>query len=206
MEGAKIPARTILSNHCPWNYRCSVGCQYIGLPIETVEGKDLTENFANNESEIDNFGNNTALVNNNLGKVDPERYPGMIKSIPEWSPFGHSYVAAIGFEEGSSDDIKKYQMGDLVKIENNTSLNPYMNTPQVFVCTSTHSNPRLFHPYFSKDHWLKDECSKELDSCKKRFPPRGENEKYQAYTRVKGHIPQPLRFGGFPGTEEYPFE
>jgi phage-related protein len=41
-------------------------------------------------------------------------------------------------------------------------------------------------PFFNKEHWVADQCSKTLTGCKMRFGNEGS-----------------LPFGGFPGTEEY---
>ena len=216
MDNAKIPARKIISNFCPWTYRCSVGCKYSGLPIESIEGVDLTENFLSkkNQGLFSNSSSiNEALLDKDLGKVRADRYPEMLKSVPEWSPFGHQFSEeSKKFLEGSEGGIFSYKLGDLVKIVNSSSSNPYVQAPQVFVCTKTHTSPAEFHPYLSKSYWAKDECSKTISACKKRFPPRGsvEEKKYATrgniFVRKEGTIPQDLRFGGFPGTEEYPFE
>ena len=56
--------------------------------------------------------------------------------------------------------------------------------PSYYVCIKENKNK---NPRISPEHWVKDECSKNLEGCKCRF---GE-----------GVLP----FGGFPGTEKFGF-
>ena len=78
LKGAEVPARVVLSNYCNWTYRCSIGCKYSGLPIETADGESL------------------------LYGVNDQRYPDGISDIPEWSSYGVNSDpnAPTGYEEG----------------------------------------------------------------------------------------------------------
>ena len=218
MENAWIPARQLIANHCGWSYRCSIGCKYNGLPIETNEGKSLISALAfgsnaqeNDLSEIDVIG---------YGRVDYTKYQGqgaLINAVPEWDRYGHQYIASnqedgLGeFVVGTQDDPKGYQLGDVVKIINNNSSNPYINVPQVFVCIKTHQFAVDHHPILDKKYWLKDECNKTIEACEKRF---GDSEEFEKFNKIEGsklpgaitHESAGLRFGGFPGAESYPFE
>ncbi len=64
LKGAQVPARVVLSNYCNWTYRCSVGCKYSGLAIESSDGESLTAG------------------------VIPTLYPDGISDVPEWSRHG----------------------------------------------------------------------------------------------------------------------
>lgn len=175
VENAWVPARKILSNYCNWTYRCEIGCNYKGLPIETLEGKDLTKGFANQ-----------SIYRSNQGSVDPSKYTKMIDSVPSWSK-----------------DTEKYKLGDVVKIIFDNTSNPYIKTPQVFVCIKDHDSPSEHHPYLDQEHWAKDECQKTIESCKKRFTDDPDFIKHNRIEQV--NVPG-IRFGGFPGTQNYAIE
>lgn len=176
IEDSMVPARVILSRYCNWTYRCKIGCGYKGLPIETGSSKSLTSNFSK-DSE---------------GFIDPEQYPNGISDIPEWSRYG---------KDGSPEQLKGYKLNDVVKIVNEKSKNPYVSAPKVFVCAQEHQFAKDFHPFFNADHWLEDACTKSIESCKKRFSR--DDTSLIRYNRADD---LGLRFGGFPGTEQYPIE
>lgn len=175
IEDSMVPARTIMSRYCTWTYRCSIGCKYKGLPIETSSGKLLTEGFAEK----------------NQGFIDANQYND-ISDIPEWSKYG---------KNGSPGNLKGYELNDIVKIINSNSRDPYVATPKVFVCAKNHTVAKNFHPFFNKDYWLEDSCPKSIEGCKKRFS--NEDANLTPYNKADG---KGLRFGGFPGTEQFPIE
>ena len=177
LEDSPVPARVVLSDYCNWSYRCNIGCNYRGLPIETIEGQSLISNFESSGG----------------GQVNPNRYSDGIKSIPEWNRYGHL---------GTKDNVKGYNSGDLVKIINNSSVDPYKKIPQVFVCIKNHSIANKHHPFFDKEYWLKDECQKNINSCRKRFGTADSSLfPYNFAESSPG-----LKFGGFPGTEKFNVE
>ena len=171
LENSPVPARVVLSSSCGWTYRCSVGCRYSGLPIETSDGKDLTS------SEM---------------LVDSLAYPDKIRDVPEWNRFGKG---------GEKSERKLYNAGDLVKIIAKSSSDPYRKVPQVFVCVKNHADASNHHPFFDKEHWLKDECPKTLSSCRKRFSG---NKLTHLHGFNGAQNSAGLPFGAFPGTERYP--
>jgi len=178
LEEAFVPARIILSNYCNWTYRCSIGCGYKGLPLQTSDGQSLTSGFAKDKSSLDQ------------GVID---YNKNFNDIKEWNRFG---------DGGSSDDLKGYKLGDMVKIVGKQSSNPYRTTPNIFVCIQSHQLAKDHYPFFDKEYWLKDECSKTLEACNLRYSqdpaitPFNKADKY----------PEGLRFGGFPGTDSFSVE
>ena len=105
-----------------------------------------------------------------------------ISSISEWNP-SQSYTA-----------------GEVVKIVNKGSSNPHKNAPSFFVCIKSHNDARMHHPFLNKEYWIKDECSKTVPACKKRF-----GSELQDVNRSANIKPPGLRFGGFPGTERYDY-
>ena len=179
LQNAWVPARTVMSNYCNWTYRCDIGCGYKGLPIETIEGKKLTKGFSSYQQEDGGYG-----------YVDPNRN---LSNVPQWKKQGMT-----GFFG--------YLVGQVVQIIPGNSNNPYSRTPQVFVCIKDHSKPIDHHPYFDREHWLKDECNKTLEACKKRFS--SEFPEFTPYNAIEGsnENDQGLKFGGFPGTESYAIE
>ena len=87
--------------------------------------------------------------------------------------------------------IESYKVGNQVRIENKingqSEESPNegkIKVPSYYVCIKENQNK---NPRISPEHWVKDECSKNLEGCKCRF---GE-----------GVLP----FGGFPGTEKFGF-
>lgn len=190
LEQAFVPARVVLSGYCNFTYRCSVGCGYKGLPIETSGGKSLIQGFASTpQKEGSAFS---------VGFVDASKYQGGIRSISNWSKYGPNK---------DPDNISSYTLGDVVKIIPRNADNPYKSTPHVFVCVQSHNNPSKHNPFFSTDYWLKDECSKTIEACKKRFSSaRDEQTDIDLSAHNESSTSNGIRFGGFPGTEKFPIE
>lgn len=192
LENAMVPARKMMANYCNWTYRCEIGCGYRGLAIENLSGQDLTKGLKSNFGEEANI---------KFSKVDPDKYPKMIDSIPAWNKYGQKWVGD-KWLIGSSISVYGYKAGDLVKISPvGVKNNPYLTTPQVFVCLSDHVNALDYHPFFGRSHWAKDECQKNFESCKKRFT--SETLSLEAFNKSPGTQYKPLPFGGFPGIVRY---
>lgn len=169
LEDAPVPARIVLSEYCGWTYRCNIGCKYKGLPIETIDGKNLTSS------------------------IKPNSYAATIQAVPEWRRYGPT---------GDKDNPTGYKLGDVVKIIGKADLDPYKKIPQVFVCVQSHTIASDHHPFFDKQFWLKDECQKDLNACKKRFDKR-----QTSLLSFNGAESSPgLPFAGFPGTEKFQVE
>tara|TARA_B100001939_G_scaffold345079_1_gene360887 strand:+ start:59 stop:1141 length:1083 start_codon:yes stop_codon:yes gene_type:complete len=178
LENSPVPARVVLSDYCNWTYRCNIGCNYQGLPIETIDGKDLTSGFG---------------FNTDSGSINANSYPNGIRDIPEWSRYGSSR---------SSSNPVGYKLGDIVKIISKSEGDPHKKIPQVFVCIQSHARASEHHPFFEKEFWAKDECQKRIGACKKRFDNRISSlVPYNKSSKSPG-----LPFGGFPGTEKFSVE
>jgi len=182
LQNSWLPARNMYADLCTWEYRCDIGCSYKGLPIESENGQDLRENFS---------------FNGGFGSVNPDLYPGGIDDIPEWSKFGRT---------GQSGSAGGYNLGDIVQIISKQSSNPYKNYPNVFVCIQSHAFPSDHHPYFDKEFWLKDECSKTLKACRKRFEENDDFNDYNKIQKIDSFDQGWLRFGGFPGIAGFDHE
>ena len=195
LEDSFVPARVVMSGYCSWSYRCEIGCNYSGLPIETSEGKSLIKDFATQRKDKDENGNYI------LGSIDPQKYnAGLTYKIPDWNKYGNIYENNV-WKKGDADNVYGYRLGDVVQIISNNSNNLYKSAPQVFVCAKTHGDPSKHYPFFDKDHWLKDECSKTIDACIKRFSDKELKDYNQSLANE-----QVLNFGGFPGTERFRIE
>jgi len=175
LEGTEVPARIVLPNYCGWVYRCSIGCGYKGLPIETASTEPLTTGFSKESG--------------NTGAVAPGLYPNGIDDVDSWDSYG---------KNGTEVDPRGYDLGDVVKIIPRNADNPYKSTPSVFVCIKGHALASAHHPFFDKNFWAKDECNKTLEACKKRFSPG----KLSEYNKIDKTYPG-IRFGGFPGTDKH---
>lgn len=88
-----------------------------------------------------------------------------------------------------------YKVGEFVYVENKNikvakkDINASPNWEplhKVYICAENHTSSASKSPFFNKQYWVADQCSKNIDGCKLRFG----NE-------------SSLPFGGFPGTEEY---
>jgi lambda family phage minor tail protein L len=89
----------------------------------------------------------------------------------------------------------RYVVGDYVYRENknvkvmtadvNDPIN-YEPLKKWFLCVEEHVSSITKDPFFNKQYWIADQCSKTVTGCKARFGNR-----------------DGLPFGGFPGTEEY---
>jgi|13_taG_2_1085334.scaffolds.fasta_scaffold02836_3 lambda family phage minor tail protein L len=178
LEESWVPARIILADYCNWTYRCEIGCGYKGLAIETADGKTLTEGFGFKDSS---------------GKIDPSKYSSS-EQVPEWNK--------LGLNEGGIQQ-NGYRLGDVVKISPISNKDAYKRSVSLFVCIQDHNDPERHHPFLDKEYWLKDECSKTLEACQKRFSR--ENADLINFNKIDS-THEGLRFGGFPGTERYSIE
>jgi lambda family phage minor tail protein L len=105
-------------------------------------------------------------------------------------PFNGSYN--IKSAENLWVNGENYTRGMAVYVEN------YKNPPKtVFVCIANHVSSPTNNPNQPDGaiYWEKDECSKTINGCKKRFAEDPTNPCY------KGYLP----FGGYPATDKYRF-
>ena len=105
-------------------------------------------------------------------------------------PFNESYN--IKSAENLWVNGENYSRGTAVYVEN------YKNPPKtVFVCIANHVSSPTNNPNQPDGviYWEKDECSKTINGCKKRFTEDPTNPYYRSY----------LPFGGYPATDKYRF-
>ena len=190
------------------------------IQFELVSALELEDSFVPARVILSNYCNGTyrcsigckysgAPIETNSGKSLVE---GVNPDLFQKSANGKSF----SFQEWKSDvneqSQRGYQKNEVVKIvEKHNSEDPYKRAPQVFICIKTHKSASKHHPFFDTDHWLRDECSKTLEACKKRFGNSDKNLNLESGRTINefnladqsGNI---LRFGGFPGTERFPVE
>jgi lambda family phage minor tail protein L len=183
-EGAKLPARVMIANYCPWKYR-GAGCRY-GQLTDFDEQKILGLQTA---ATI--FGNN-----GNLGIPLADDKDKLL-----FEKNGYN-LTSIQFRGDYDKTITNYVKGDVVimrpavKILSKIGLSDTLeNTDDqcnfFYVCIKDNGSTAK-DPRYEKEYWVADQCSKTLNGCKIRFKHYGE------YT--KG-----LSFGGFPSIESYRF-
>lgn len=100
-----------------------------------------------------------------------------------------------GLNRGPWQAATTYKPGEYVYVENNNikiakrNINENPNWSPLlkfYICVKSHTSSGSKHPFFNKEYWVCDQCSKTINGCKLRFGS-------------EGYLP----FGGFPGTEEY---
>ena len=184
LEDIQVPARTMIANYCPWQYRGD-GCAYgrrpdydeqkVGMP----NGTEVTPaQFFGTDG---NLGIPIADEHNKLF-VDPDGYNLNLT----W--------------RGDYNISTSYSVGDVARIkalfknpakQGITSQEDVVSRPDAFfvcIAAATGKDPR-----FEFSYWRRDQCAKNLDACRCRYAKYG-----QAYQ--KG-----LPFGGFPSIERYRF-
>lgn len=116
--------------------------------------------------------------------------------IAKFDDSSFSYPFNGDFEIKSAKNLwvngQTYTKGTCIYVEN------YKNPPKTFfVCVSNHISSATNHPNQPDGQifWEKDECSKSITGCKKRFMDDPTNPCY------KGFLP----FGGYPATNKYRF-
>ncbi len=185
LQNSNVPARTVYSNTCPWQYRSDVGCGYIGKPISDSKNKKFVPSGYNGDmvgSEVYFSGD---IANGEFAKYEE----GNI--YKDWENTG------------------VYFTGDVVRIvplEHDSSLYPV----DFYVCMgdTVRSNP-----IYDKENWVLDDCDKSLCGCRLRFSDESieagggkritssAKTEDSAWTETKDGLP----FGGFPGVDPYDF-
>ncbi len=186
LENASVPARTIYSNNCPWQYRGDIGCGYKGKPISDEKNKKfVTSGYAGNmvgeETYFGDSFNNTEFAKLQEGKV-----------YDDW------------------EITKTYSKGDVVKLvpfDYDSSLNPI----DIYVCTNdgVRSNP-----IYDRENWVVDECDRTLCGCRLRFSDEAKDSgggkrissNPQSDDKFWTESEEGLPFGGFPGVEPYEYK
>jgi lambda family phage minor tail protein L len=186
LQNASVPARTVYSNSCPWQYRGDIGCGYKGKPISDGKNKRFVPS-----------GYNEDMVGSEV------YFSGEFKT-EEFAKFEEGNI----YSDWSITST--YSKGDTVKLvpyDHDSSLNPI----DIYVCLNdgVRSNP-----IYDTENWVLDDCDRSLCGCRLRFSdlatgagggkritenPEGKD---QFWTESEEGLP----FGGFPGVDPYEFK
>lgn len=197
-----LPGRVVTSDYCTWKYRCVIGCRY-GMNLRDSYPHDgLPRSDSNDRLFVDNGdGNSWGLSEFNITKS---------KQILEWNRLGVKKNSSnLNDEEGDAtwshgtpDEPSHYKRGDVVKISPTYAKTQVDEVIMVFVCLRTHGDPAEFHPFLSKDVWVRDNCSKTVQGCMVRYGYESTESGVVDTSKLK--TPAALPFGGFPGVSKFP--
>lgn len=190
-EDAKLPARIMIANFCPWVYR-GRGCRY-GKRI------DYANQEINNENIQANAENFFITNGENLGNLGLPVSDENDKLFFEEEGYG---ITAITWRGDYDNSISDYVVGDIVRIkskfDNLSKINisdpeeNLSNKPDSFYVCIKNVGAAGFDPRYELDYWRKDECSRKLLGCQQRYVLYGEYSKG-------------LPFGSFPSIKSYNF-
>tara|TARA_R100001163_G_C5061652_1_gene198585 strand:+ start:383 stop:1495 length:1113 start_codon:yes stop_codon:yes gene_type:complete len=191
LESVQLPSRTIHANYCPWIYR-GKGCNYGNTSVHTVD--DWYNIIENGEVAPNVFGWPIADSNNN--KFNGPIYNISTAGNAPWKSDWDTPYSDSGFYDATGI----YTSGDYVRIpstENNEVMLYFVARPTGIMAQKagdptynvTYNNVSGKDPRNDTANWVQDQCSKNLTGCLLRFQ----------YS-TKG-----LPYGGFPGTERFPY-
>jgi len=188
LENINIPSREISARYCNWVYR-GYGCRY----------------GYNSRSLLDGFDRPIADIRDNL-LVVPDGGNWQLNPEVFSSPKIASSINGVLTNQGRWAVGQSYSPGDYVhtvsdRIKNSQGLtaNYFQNHPVYYVCKVTHIATDASRPQLNSNFWVKDECSKKINSCQFRY----DNELYAGEDGINND--KSLPFGGFPGTDTFSY-
>jgi len=185
LEDIQIPARQMIANYCPWQYRgdgCAYGrrSDFENQKVRMADGSEV--------SPAQFFG-----TDGNLG-------------IPVADDKNKYFTSAEGYNltlawEGEYNASTSYSVGAVVRIKSkiqnpaksgtaNKQEEVISRPDSFFVCIKAASDK---DPRFEQSYWRRDQCAKNLQGCAARYAKYGSDYK------------RGLPFGGFPSIERYRF-
>lgn len=188
LQNASIPARTMYSNYCGWQYRSNIGCGYRGKPISNQKNKRFVPSGYTGQM----VGEETYFTGSFLD--DEFAKQTGLSGYDEWTRTG------------------TYNKGDVVRIEpldEDRDLYPV----NVYVCLEdgVRSNP-----IGDTERWVLDDCDKTLCGCRLRFSHMatgaGGGKRMNVNNKsATQHVEwtesgNGLPYGGFPGIDPYDFK
>jgi lambda family phage minor tail protein L len=145
MENAKLPARKINDNLCPFIYR-GLGCFY---------GKRKTNGGEVSDKPIADVYNNKFISYSKKYKITELKNSGIWNSETPYTTGDYVYMQST-FDYDFSKQSIQYSSDDLVA--------------DYYVCINEDfiSGPNT-NPKFDRKNWVKDECGKNITACKDRW-------------------------------------
>ena len=198
LDEANLPTRIMYSHYCPWAYR-GKGCSYGSVELkkaghwQALNPKDsLYKTYTQNGFPV--ADENDKNIINDFGFSVQGNASWQSKDEDKGIPFIYS---------GQYDTTGIYSSGDWIKINN---LDPqdeaqdlvFVANPTGIMATHypnstteiTFNNVSGKDPRFDKQNWIQDSCTKTLEGCKMRYK----------------HNRKGLRYGGFPGIDQYKYQ
>lgn len=173
--------RSILGKYCFWQYR-GLGCGYSG-------------DLICQENDLD-FG----IINiTGIRAADGIRYKTKAGTVvTTLKEAADTYIWT---------ENLNYSIGQIACVEN-IDLNGYKDPRYTwFLCIKEHRSSYFLQPENNPDFWAKDSCSKTINGCKKRFLSDFATDSFGYQFKNDSKLSKnQLRFGGFPGTEQFRYE
>ena len=199
LEGVYLPARLVLSNYCSWIYRspeCGYGHNTSSDVLQVRKGLPVADKEDNPLGDMEGSG-----IKNGWRDIDPNNT----------KTYGNNqrraFVDELDFELWKSG--REYKKNQFVFLTSGQSLDIKSDPTQTsyvqrlfYVCLKDHVSDLSSHPFYNKEIWTQDQCSKTVNGCKFRFDPKNTNP--DPNDRNESNRP-PLAFGGFPSTDRYSF-
>jgi lambda family phage minor tail protein L len=209
LEGVYLPARMVLSNYCSWVYRspeCGYG-HYTGSSVTQVR---MGLPVADKEDNLLGDMPDAAGTVSTRGTTGRFTITGVVKD--GWKDTStneqrRAFVAESNIELWKSG--REYKKNEFVFLTSGQRLDTSSDPTQTsyllrlyYVCRQDHVAGLANHPFYNKEVWAQDQCSKTVWGCKLRFDPKNTNK--DPAQRDETNRP-PLPFGGFPSTDRYSF-
>jgi len=186
LQNASIPARTMYSNYCGWQYRSEIGCRYKGKPISNQKNKRFVPSGYNKQMVGEETYFSGDFLIEEFGKT------GISGEYQEWQRSG------------------VYNKGDVVRVEP-LDKDREIYPASIYVCLEDKVRS---NPIGDTERWVLDDCDKTLCGCRLRFSEKatgaGGGTRIDPLGNISG-IPwnesgNGLPYGGFPGIDPYEYK
>mgnify|MGYP001198792035 CR=1 FL=1 len=192
LQNASVPARTMYSNYCGWQYRSDIGCGYRGRPISDQKNKRFVPSgYTGQMVGEETYFSGDFLQENDFALNSSHLYP-------KWTRSG------------------KYNKGDVVRVDmvdNDLEIDRKLYPVNIYVCLE--DNVRS-NPIGDTERWVLDDCDKTLCGCRLRFSElatgagggkRMNAQNIDAFTSIEWtESGNGLPYGGFPGIDPYEYK
>ena len=193
LENINVPNRTINARYCSWVYR-GFGCRYGYNSEVTGDGFNRPVATIKDDLFVVQSGQNYIL--------NPEVFDQTKEAIGVSCASGETDGVMV--DKGFWQTGQTYQAGDYIYLRDDAvdkaqdlGNNVYKQINAFYICRTPHSSDESKRPNLNKDLWAEDVCSKSIHACKLRY---SNSEYADAINRTFE-----IRFGGFPGTEEFSY-
>ena len=193
LENINVPSRTVNARYCSWVYR-GLGCRY-GYNSQ-ITGDGYNRPVATLKDDLFVLQSGQSYI------LNPEIFDELKASPSVSSPSGDADGVMI--DKGFWQTGQTYEVGDYIYLRDEAigraqelGNNLYKRINSFYICKSGHSSDSSKRPNEKNNLWVEDCCSKSINGCKLRYA----NTEYADAINSTYEI----RFGGFPGTEEFSY-